>query len=260
MRIRTVKPSLWTSEDMAELSDAALLLAIGLLNFADDEGYFSANVALIRAAIFPLRKTPGLDALIAELVQVRYVELATGTDGRRYGRICKFLDHQRINRPSESVIAAMWPREEALTEDSVNAHGALAEASSPERKGMEEERKQERKEALARAAAVEAGFERFWQAYPRKDARAEARKAFEKVDVDVAVLLKALEWQRRQESWVKDGGQFIPHAATWLNKRRWEDEPRLNLPATSPARQAANDGRHYPGPQKARVVSIPEDV
>jgi hypothetical protein len=260
MRIRTVKPSLWVSEDMAELSDSALLLAIGLLNFADDEGFFSANVALIRAALFPLRKIPALDALLAELVKVRYIELATGTDGRRYGRICKFLDHQRINRPSESLIAAAWPREGVLTEDSVNPHGALAEPSSPEGNGMEEERKQERKEALARMAEVEASFARFWQVYPRKDARAEARKAFEKVDVDVAILLKAIEWQRRQESWVKDGGQFIPHAATWLNKRRWEDEPRLNLPAASAARQAANDGRHYPGPQKAKIVSIPEDV
>jgi hypothetical protein len=25
--------------------------------------------------------------------------------------------------------------------------------------------------------------------------------------------------------WTKDGGQFIPHPATWLNQKRWEDEP-----------------------------------
>nr|MBF6067360.1 primosomal protein [Klebsiella pneumoniae] len=36
-RIRTIKPEFWTDEDMAEVSEPACLLAIGLLNYADDE-------------------------------------------------------------------------------------------------------------------------------------------------------------------------------------------------------------------------------
>ncbi|HBS0572930.1 TPA: DnaT-like ssDNA-binding domain-containing protein, partial [Klebsiella pneumoniae] len=46
-RIRTIKPEFWTDEDMAEVSEPACLLAIGLLNYADDEGYFNANPKLI---------------------------------------------------------------------------------------------------------------------------------------------------------------------------------------------------------------------
>lgn len=137
MRIRTVKPGLWSSEDMAELSDQALLLALGLLNFADDEGYFTANVALIRAAIFPIRKTSPIDGLLAELAKVRYVELSTGTDGRKYGRICKFSEHQRINRPSDSLIKPLWRDAGALIEDSLNAREGLPECSPPEGKGKE---------------------------------------------------------------------------------------------------------------------------
>ena len=30
-------------------------------------------------------------------------------------------------------------------------------------------------------------------------------------------------FQKRRQ-WIKDGGNFIPHAATWLNQQRWEDE------------------------------------
>jgi hypothetical protein len=30
-------------------------------------------------------------------------------------------------------------------------------------------------------------------------------------------------WKNSQQ-WTKDGGQFIPMPATWLNGRRWEDE------------------------------------
>lgn len=79
----------------------------------------------------------------------------------------------------------------------------------------------------ARLAEPPDGFEAFWQAYPRKVAKAAALKAFAKLEPDPALLsqmLAALEVQKNSASWKKDGGQFIPHAATWLNGRRWEDE------------------------------------
>lgn len=71
---------------------------------------------------------------------------------------------------------------------------------------------------------VDECFEQFWQAYPRKVSRQNAIKAFAKVDVSIDILLASLEKQKGSEQWQKDGGQFIPHPATWLNGRRWEDE------------------------------------
>ena len=58
-RIRTIKPEFWTDEDLSEVSEAACLLAIGLLNYADDEGYFNANPKLVKAAVFPIREQSG---------------------------------------------------------------------------------------------------------------------------------------------------------------------------------------------------------
>ena len=97
---------------------------------------------------------------------------------------------------------------------------------------------------------------------PKRIAGVKIPKKLRKRGGEIAVLLKAIEWQRGQESWQRDGGRYIPFAASWLGKRRWEDEPRLHLPTVgiTPARQAANDGRHYPGPQTANIVTIPEDV
>lgn len=71
-------------------------------------------------------------------------------------------------------------------------------------------------------------FDRFWGAYPRKVSKADARKAFAKLNPDgelVEAMLRALDWQKRLPEWTKDGGQFVPYPATWLNARRWEDEP-----------------------------------
>lgn len=70
-------------------------------------------------------------------------------------------------------------------------------------------------------------FNRFWFAYPRKIAKADAQKAFKKINMTAALfdaILSSLEKWKKSKEWTKDGGQFIPHAATWLNGKRWEDE------------------------------------
>ncbi len=72
----------------------------------------------------------------------------------------------------------------------------------------------------------ESSFERFWAAYPKKTAKQQALKAWQKLKPDKAlidVILSSLERQKRSVQWTKDNGQYIPYPATWLNGRRWED-------------------------------------
>lgn len=66
-------------------------------------------------------------------------------------------------------------------------------------------------------------FEQFWSAYPRKEGKQKAMEEFLKVEVDIDVLLLAVEEQKKSAQWQKNVGQFIPHASTWLNGKRWED-------------------------------------
>ena len=68
------------------------------------------------------------------------------------------------------------------------------------------------------------GFENFYQTYPRHVGRAKAEAAWHKLKPDQALRLTisaAIEQQRT--NWREP--KFIPHPATWLNGRRWEDEP-----------------------------------
>lgn len=70
-------------------------------------------------------------------------------------------------------------------------------------------------------------FLTFWEAYPKKQARKIAYKAFQKINPDVSLLnsmLETLERQKRSKDWQKEGGQYIPQPSAWLNGRRWEDE------------------------------------
>lgn len=70
-------------------------------------------------------------------------------------------------------------------------------------------------------------FEQFWAAYPRKQNKEKARRAWRKLRPDEAlcrVMAEALERDKRGEQWRRDNGSYIPHPSSWLNGRRWEDE------------------------------------
>jgi hypothetical protein len=86
----------------------------------------------------------------------------------------------------------------------------------------------ETERAIGHRADDHDAFEsKFWSAYPRKVAKASAAKAFAKINPDDALLtrmLAALTAHVASEQWRRDDGRFVPHPATWLNQRRWEDE------------------------------------
>lgn len=70
-------------------------------------------------------------------------------------------------------------------------------------------------------------FAEFWQAFPKRKNKGQAEKAWAKLQADqelLEVMLDALARARDTPEWRKDGGQYIPYPATWLNARGWEDE------------------------------------
>lgn len=142
-RIRTIKPEFWRHEDLSALPEATHMLAAALLNYADDEGFFNANPALIKAECCPIRE-PSVsihDSLIA-LAKIGFIRLGTASDGKRYGEVKNFLDHQRINRPTPSKIKDI----EIVWDGSMRTHTQLTEDSPPEGKGKEQGREQGKEE------------------------------------------------------------------------------------------------------------------
>jgi len=69
------------------------------------------------------------------------------------------------------------------------------------------------------------GFEQFWAKYPRHIGKMAARKRWERLNPSpetVERILAALEWQIQDPNWCEE--RYIPHASTYLNQARWEDE------------------------------------
>jgi hypothetical protein len=84
------------------------------------------------------------------------------------------------------------------------------------------------KRAGSNGADLQAGFDSFWFHFPRKVAKGEAWRAWQKLAPDAALLatmIASLHWQRRTDQWLRDGGRFTPYPASWLRQSRWLDEP-----------------------------------
>lgn len=85
-------------------------------------------------------------------------------------------------------------------------------------------------------------FEDFWDLYPRKVSKKDARRAWERaVTIELpAVIIMGL---KRQTAYLQSRPvEFRPHAATWLNGERWEDEVQVSI--TTPPKQTAFQQRH----------------
>ena len=97
-------------------------------------------------------------------------------------------------------------------------------------------------DSRADAAWIPPRFALFWEKYPKKVAKQAAMKAFAKLiksqdDVEgfMRTMMASLEWWKKQANWNREGGKYIPHPATWLNRGSWEDSVDNNDQPTGQA-------------------------
>lgn len=70
-------------------------------------------------------------------------------------------------------------------------------------------------------------FGDWYSHYPKKKSQGAAERAFKKINPSEELLktmILSVEAAKETKGWIKDGGQFIPYPATWLNAKGWEDE------------------------------------
>lgn len=90
---------------MSKVSDFARLTAIALLNVADDEGYFEADVRLVRGDVFPFEEDSSrIKGALSELSVIGYIEIREHPTKGPLGHVVTFSTHQRINRATGSKL------------------------------------------------------------------------------------------------------------------------------------------------------------
>jgi hypothetical protein len=83
------------------------------------------------------------------------------------------------------------------------------------------------------------GFVGFWEAYPRKMKKGDARTAWiqKKCEPLTGQILVAIAKAKGSADWRKDGGAFIPYPATWIRGECWNDDHNISLPSATAAKK-----------------------
>jgi hypothetical protein len=245
-RARTIKPGFFKNEILGECQPLARLLFAGLWTLADKDGRLEDRPRRIKAEILPYDDAD-VDNLLGELHE-RYFIQRYEVDGQKLIQITKFAEHQRphpneqgwgfppcpvglgkINEDSgnEITLPEDSGKEIALPEDSGNSVSKCALSSSSLSSSSLSSSSLSPLDAAEPAEGVVRDFERFWEAYPRQDAREDALTAWERLAPTpelVETILGAVEGQKSREDWQRENGRFIPRADNWLNGKRWQDK------------------------------------
>ena len=83
------------------------------------------------------------------------------------------------------------------------------------------------------------GFDDFWNCYPRKVGKADAKRAWKRHNPSVEEVLLGLSLWVKTEQWQKEAGKFIPYPATFLRREQWKEPPTI-----SPHSKEAAVGSH----------------
>ncbi|MEW2415341.1 hypothetical protein AB0953_16720 [Streptomyces sp. NPDC046866] len=241
-RIRSIKPEFFTSLTIAELPLSARLTFIGLWTYVDDNGVGPADARLIRAAIWPLEETPDILQRTREDLQrlhaARLIALYEDS-GRPLVAVANWSEHQKVSHPRKN----RFPRPEEVRDLQKGStpeglQSPPEDYQSPPETFRPEQGSGSRDQGAGKgtpspppaASASDPGlaFDAFWSAYPRKAGKSEAAKAYNKAikagahpDRILAALKAHADYYRAAQT----EQQFIPHASTWLNQARYEEDP-----------------------------------
>src|SRR5579863_5549090 len=111
-RIRTIKPELFGSPQVMNLSHSARLLFIGLITQADDEGRGIADLRKLKSAIFGGDDDVTTARVLEMLAEIEGQSLAVTYDANGHGRVYalpSWRSHQYIEKAKKSAYPAPSP-------------------------------------------------------------------------------------------------------------------------------------------------------
>ncbi len=229
MPTRLLKESICTSRDINALSPEEEVFFYRIIVNCDDYGYLEADPSILRSRCFPRRINEVTDDLICKWLRMlvdRGLVVVFRDDGGLYLRLPSWEKHQQVR--------AKWRRYPELTDKStvlqtseIICKQMISIDNKCPRNPIQSNPNPIQSRSKPRICAAGDGFSRFWVAYPKKRSKGRAEIAFSKVNPDeqlLATMLAKIEQAKTSVMWTKEDGRFIPHPATWLHDKGWEDE------------------------------------
>ena len=136
--------------------------------------------------------------------------------GTTHLKVCNYEDYQTSRNANETQMKRKRIVNGSQTAPKKNGN-----------KGNNETIKQKLIESLSKIFE-----ESFWPEYPNKASKKKALESWcnrlislkVKEDFIKDTIIPALLVQKNSEQWLKERGRYIPHASTWINQEKWNDE------------------------------------
>lgn len=221
---RIIKESICTSNEIDALKPEEEILFYRIIVNCDDFGRMDARLPILRAKCFPLRidsvKDKDIRAWMNTLIKQGLIFIYE-VNGKEYLQMSTWEKHQQI-RAKRSKYPA--PDDGLITSEINGNHKISNVPENPIQSNLESE---SNPNPTSTQSTLKDRFETFWTAYPKKRSKGAAEKAWAKIKPNEQLtgeILSALERAKTSADWQKDGGQYIPYPATWLNAKGWEDD------------------------------------
>lgn len=191
---------MWLDERLSML-DKGILIEIDSLDNGED-GCFASNEHLAKFCQCSERK---VSESISKLVSLGYVNVASFDGRKRFLRSCLEKTASQTSKNCEAD-------SQKLRDSNTSRNTRRNTNKSISRIGADNE--------------IYHGFDDFWRTYPRKVSKPTAIRAWNKLKPsdDVQSAIAADISKRLASEWAGKDIQYIPHPASYLNQRRWEDE------------------------------------
>ena len=241
-----VMRSIWTDADWLELPSRSKMVYLQLISQANiSKSGVLPTVPRRWASMYPDLDVEDILAAIDDLVRsgfvlvdeeteellvrtyMRYDEMYAQPNGRKaIGAAIDEIVSQALRNAVEEELADLTAKGSGNPSDNPFGKGS----GNPSGKGSVTPRTRNQEpgtrnpEPTTDVELVDR-FDDFWQTYPRKTGKAQAVKSWGKLKPDdqeeaIRILPEHVAYWHRTGT----ATQFIPHPATWINGRRWEDE------------------------------------
>ena len=252
-RSRTLKPSFFKNETLAACQPLSRILFSGLWCLADRSGRIEDRPARIKIETLPYDECD-INKLIDELVTAGFLSRYK-SGGVGVIQIANWEKHAKPYRDEpESTLPAINVKskshkgtsdglqrnirgtsdappmgQEGTPQEHQTGQASLSDAPTPlilipSSSSLPSSSLAQDPSASSLLDPPLAGFDLFWSLYPRKVAKADAVKAWEKLGPDDELqrgIFEAVKLQTKSRQWANR--EYVPYPATWLNGKRWND-------------------------------------
>lgn len=237
MRIRSTKPEFWRSRVVASVNWDARLVLKGLESYVDDNGVGRDDLALIVGDVFsrdmaanPRDTLARVSEAISHLSQVGLIHRYK-VDGRPLLYISNWDAIQRIDKPGKGRLPrpdGTLDYKESIIRESVASprEGVVPGTEEQGNRGTGEQGITTLSEPAVPDVrnSYPAAFEEFWSAYPKREQKRDALKAWQAAikratnDELIAGAIRYTEDPNREDAYTKLPGG-------WLRADMWLDGP-----------------------------------